>query len=159
MMSERKGAIGAALAAIAISAGLSGCVTTGPRAPAIPRSEANAIGTAQEVVILSMRQVQLDGTSGMIGTGAGAAVGAIAGSTVGTGKGSLVGTILGGVLGGAAGSAMERGIGTVQGVELTARDLRTGAIVVVAQEDMGEGFRPGERVMLVRRGGIARISR
>lgn len=122
------------------------------------RTEARRAMTVQFGTIESVRAVQLEGTKTPIGTVAGAAVGGIAGSTIGGGRGQAVATVLGAVAGGVAGSAVEEGVTRSPGVEVTVR-LDNGQFLAVVQGDEGEGFRPGERVRMLRDGGTTRVTR
>lgn len=84
-------------------------------------SSANEMQTAVEGVIVSKRVVTVKGDN-MIGTLAGAAVGAIAGSAVGGGsRVPAIAAIGGGLLGGAAGNAIESKMTTQQGIEYVIR--------------------------------------
>ena len=122
------------------------------------RTEARRAMTVQFGTIESVRGVQLEGTKTPIGSVAGAAVGGIAGSTVGGGRGQAVATVIGAVAGGLAGSAVEEGATRTPGVEVTVR-LDNGQFLAVVQADEGEGFRPGERVRILRDGGTTRVTR
>lgn len=97
----------------------------------------------------SVRPVQLEGTRSPVGTIAGAVLGGIVGSTLGRGRGSDAGVVLGAVVGGAAGSAVEEGATRRPGLEVTVR-LDNGEYRAVVQEDVGDDFRPGDRVRLLR---------
>lgn len=92
-------------------------------------SDANQVQTAVEGVIVSKRVVTVKGDN-MVGTIAGAALGAIAGSAVGGGsRVPAMAAIGGGLLGGAAGNAIESKMTTQQGIEyvirLTQQDSNT----------------------------------
>ena len=79
-------------------------------------------------------------------------------STIGGGRGQAVATVIGAVAGGLAGSAVEEGATRTPGVEVTVR-LDNGQFLAVVQADEGEGFRPGERVRILRDGGTTRVTR
>ena len=122
------------------------------------RTEARRAMTVQFGTIESVRGVQLEGTKTPIGSVAGAAVGGITGSTIGGGRGQAVATVISAVAGGLAGSAVEEGATRTPGVEVTVR-LDNGQFLAVVQADEGEGFRPGERVRILRDGGTTRVTR
>ncbi len=143
--------------ALAAAMALSGCAQ-GLGGGTYARSEARRAMTVQFATVDSVRPVRLEGTKTPVGSVAGAAVGGIAGSTVGGGRGAAVATVIGAVAGGLAGSAIEEGATRTDGVEVTVR-LDNGQYLAVVQADQGEGFRPGERVRVLRDGGTTRVSR
>ena len=147
----------------AIVAGLSAVLLLGGCAQglgggAYSRTEARRAMTVQFGTIEAVRAVQLEGTKTPIGSVAGAAIGGIAGNTVGGGRGQAVATVIGAVAGGLAGSAVEEGATRQAGVEVTVR-LDNDQFLAVVQADEGEGFRPGERVRVLRDAGTTRVSR
>jgi outer membrane lipoprotein SlyB len=109
-------------------------------------------------VIESARPVRIEGGDSGVGTVGGAALGGIAGSTVGRGSGNVAAVIGGAILGGIAGNAIEREANARPGVEVTVR-LDNGRTLAVVQQDMGEGFRPGDRVRVLNDGRYTRVTR
>lgn len=109
-------------------------------------------------VVENARYVRVDAPDTGVGTVGGAALGGIAGSTVGRGSGSVAAAIGGAILGGIAGNAIEREANAREGVELTVR-LDNGRTLAVVQPDVGEGFRPGDRVRVLTDGRYTRVSR
>jgi outer membrane lipoprotein SlyB len=107
-------------------------------------------------VVEGARPIKIEGTKSAVGTGAGAVVGAIAGSTVGQGKGSSIGAVLGAVAGGVVGSAAEEGYTREDGMEITVR-LESGRIISVVQAGKEE-FKPGDKVRILERGGVTRVT-
>lgn len=120
------------------------------------RDDARKTQTIRTGVVESVRQVKLEGTKTPLGSIAGGAVGGIAGSSVGSGRGGAIATVIGAVAGGLLGSAAEEGLTRKDGLEITVK-LDGGALVAVVQE-ADEAFNPGERVRLVERGGVSRVS-
>ena len=114
--------------------------------------------TVQYATVDAVRLVRIEGTKTPVGSVAGAAVGGIAGSGVGGGRGQGIATVIGAVAGGVAGAAIEEGVTRRQGVEVTVR-LESGQLLAVVQEDQGEGFRPGDRVRVLRDGATTRVAR
>lgn len=108
-------------------------------------------------IVESVREVLMEGTKSGTGTFAGAAVGGVAGSTMGGGKGHIVGAIAGAVLGGLAGNAIEENATKKNALEITVK-LDNGQLIAVVQE-MGEVFRPGERVRVLSGSGSTRVTR
>lgn len=101
-------------------------------------SDANEVQTAVEGVIVSKRVVTVKGDN-MIGTLAGAGLGAIAGSAVGGGSRVPAMAAIGGALiGGAAGNAIENKMTTQQGIEYVIRLTQTDSNTVTVQRT---GFR------------------
>lgn len=146
-----------ALVASCIALVASGCAS-GLGGDTYARGEARRAMTVQYGSVEAVRAVRLEGTKSPVGTVAGAAVGGIAGSGVGGGRGQAAATVLGAVAGGMLGSAAEEGVTRRAGVEVTVR-LENGQYLAVVQEDGGEGFRPGERVRVLRDAGTTRVTR
>ncbi len=137
---------------------LQGCAAS--RSGAVySREQARQTQQVRMGVVEDVRAVQIEGTSGTVGTLAGAATGAVAGSAVGQGRGSAIAAIAGAVIGGVAGAAAEEGMTRKAGVEVTVR-LESGEIIAVVQEAQeNEVFRVGSRVKVVTDyEGVTRVS-
>lgn len=145
-----------ALAALLLVTGLSAC------APAYTNTTYTAadIGRSAQIsygVIVSMRDVRVQGGSSGIGTLGGVAAGATAGSFIGGDPRShIIGAIGGAILGGLVGSAVEGTASSGTAVEFIIRE-DTGQSISVVQTNE-EQLRPGERVVLTR-GARTRIGR
>ncbi|MCK2089211.1 glycine zipper 2TM domain-containing protein [Thauera aromatica] len=157
-MVKRIGTKSRALAGALVAALVLGGCAQGLGGGSYARTEARRAMTVQFGTIESVRGVQLEGTKTPVGSLAGAAVGGIAGSSVGGGRGAAVATVIGAVAGGLAGSAIEEGATRTAGTEVTVR-LDNGQFLAVVQADEGEGFRPGERVRVLRDAGTTRVTR
>jgi outer membrane lipoprotein SlyB len=120
------------------------------------RDDARKVQTIKTGVVESVRTVQIEGTKTPIGTVAGGAIGGIAGSSVGGGRGSSIATVLGAVVGGIAGAASEEAITRKDGLEITVK-LDGGSLIAIVQE-ADEAFKPGDRVRLIERGDVTRVS-
>jgi outer membrane lipoprotein SlyB len=139
---------------------LQGCVnySTSPdvyTANASQREETVRLGTLE-----SVRAVRIQSNGGQpsgLGAVGGGALGAVAGSTIGGGTGSILTAIVGGIAGAVAGNAIENGVATRDGVELTVR-LDNGDLRAITQEQTGELFRAGDRVRLLSSGGTTRVT-
>ncbi len=108
-------------------------------------------------VVDSVREVLIDKGQSGVGTMAGAALGGIAaGSGIGQGNGALAAGIVGAVVGGMAGQAVESRMNNRKGLEITVR-LENGEMKAITQ-DADEAFRPGDRVRLLSRGGVTRVT-
>ena len=104
----------------------------------------------------SVRQVAIQRPDSGFGTLGGAAIGGVAGSAVGAGRGSVVGAIIGAIAGGVAGNAVENSADRRPGYELTVR-LDNGEMRAIVQE-ADEFFAPGDRVRILSRGGLSRVT-
>jgi outer membrane lipoprotein SlyB len=140
------------VASVAVLGGCASSMSGG----AYSRDQARQVQEVKMGMVESVRQVRIEGTKSPVGTGAGAVVGGIAGSNVGGGKGSTVGAILGAVAGGVAGSALEEGVMSKDGLEITVK-LDGGRMIAVTQE-ADEQFRVGERVRVLSGGGVTRVT-
>ena len=145
------------LAAVALSAFVSGCAAPGLGAGSYSREQARREQTVRMGYVESVREVKLEGTRSGIGTGAGAVAGGLAGSTIGHGTGSALGAVAGAVVGGIAGQAAEQGMTAKRGVEVTVK-LDNGQMVAIMQE-ADETFRPGDRVRILSDGATSRVTR
>ncbi len=138
---------------------LAGCTTSGLTGTTYSREEARKVQTVQYGTVESVTPVVIEGrTQGIVGTGSGALIGGLAGSTVGGGKGRSIATVVGAVAGGMAGQAAEKNLTTRQGQEITVR-MESGEVLSVVQEvENDQYFRPGDRIRLLKQGGITRVA-
>ena len=81
----------------------------------------------------------------------------MAGSALGGGRGSILTGIVGGIAGAVAGNAVENGVATQNGLEITVR-LDNGDMRAITQTATGEVFQAGERVRLLSSGGVTRVT-
>ena len=140
---------------LGIAVVLGGCASSNA-GDVYSRDEARRVQSVQMGVVEGARPIKIEGTKSAVGTGAGAVVGAIAGSTVGQGRGSSIGAVLGAVAGGVVGSAAEEGYTREDGMEITVR-LESGRIISVVQAGKEE-FKPGDKVRILERGGVTRVT-
>ncbi len=143
--------------ALCVAAGLGGC------APANTNTTYTSadIGRTAHIsygVIVSMREVRVQGQQSGVGTVGGAAAGAVAGSYIGgrDPRANVLGAIGGAIIGGIAGNAVENSASTGSAVEFIIREDNGQTISVVQTNE--DQFRPGERVALTR-GARTRIAR
>ncbi|MCL4471719.1 MAG: glycine zipper 2TM domain-containing protein [Chloroflexi bacterium] len=144
------------VAALSVSVVVLGGCASSMSGGAYSRTQARQAQEVQMGVVESVRHVKIEGTKSPVGAGAGAVIGGIAGSNIGEGKGSTVGTILGAVAGGVAGAAIEEGVMSKDGLEITVK-LDSGRMIAVTQE-ADEQFRLGDRVRVLTGGGVTRVS-
>ena len=83
--------------------------------------------------ILSIHEVQIEGTKSGIGAVAGGVTGGVAGSMVGGGKGRILGAVGGALLGAGAGALAEEGVTRKHGFEIGV-ELDSGEVLSIVQE-------------------------
>jgi outer membrane lipoprotein SlyB len=142
--------------ALSLALGLSACA---PQNTNTTYTSADIGRTAQVSygIIVSMRNVEVQGAPSGVGTVGGAVAGGVAGSYIGHGdpRAGIIGVIGGAILGGLAGNAIERGVSTGNAVEFIIREDNGQTISVVQTNE--ENFHPGERVVITR-GARTRLS-
>jgi outer membrane lipoprotein SlyB len=122
-------------------------------APQAMRPQNVALGTVEGV-----RPVQINAPNTGVGTVGGAAIGGIAGSTMGGSyNANAAGAIAGAIIGGIAGTAIEQSANKRNGVEITVH-LDSGQMIAIVQEDVGDAYRPGDRVRVLSDGYTTRVS-
>ena len=137
-----------AIALVALTA-LSGCARS--LSPDVySRDEVGAKVEVEDAVIVSARDVQIEGTRSNIGAGAGAVAGGVGGAVaVGRNRGAAtLGAVAGAIIGAIAGAAIEEAATSSSGVEYLVR-LNDGQTVAVVQPKGDAELRPGDRVLLV----------
>jgi len=144
------------LAAAALLATLTACTTTSP--DVVSRNEAQRLSTVVDAVVLSTRNVVVDGTQSGIGAAAGSVVGGVAGSGVGGSREAMVVGVLGAVLGGVVGNVAERAATREEAVEVLVQ-LKNGDRRSVVQARGTESFASGDAVLLVHTGGKVRVTK
>ncbi|MGB4673238.1 MAG: glycine zipper 2TM domain-containing protein, partial [Azovibrio sp.] len=98
---------------------LGGCTNTS--GDVYRRDQAMRQMTVQNGVVVSVRNVTLEGNRSGIGAVTGGALGGLAGSNIGQGHGSTAGAIVGAVAGGVAGHSLEEITTRETGQEITVR--------------------------------------
>jgi outer membrane lipoprotein SlyB len=144
------------LTATLLALALAACSTTSP--DIISRNDANRMSTVVDAVVLSVRDVQVDGQQSGVGGAAGGVVGAIAGSSVGGRRESAAIGVLGAVAGAVVGNAVERATTREQALEILVQ-LRGGERRAIVQARGEEALRPGDPVIIVTTGGKVRVTR
>ena len=135
--------------------GLSACATSNSGS-VYKRDEVRQAQVVKTGVVESVRQVQIEGTDGIIGAVAGGAVGGVAANSIGKGKGKSLATVIGAVAGALAGKMAEEEFTKKDGLEITVQ-LDNGSLIAIVQE-ADEAFHPGERVRLLESGGVTRVT-
>jgi outer membrane lipoprotein SlyB len=135
---------------------LVGCTTTSP--DVVSRNEAQRLASVNDAVVLSVRNVVVDGTQSGIGAAAGGAVGGIAGASVGGSREAVAVGIIGAVVGGVIGNVTERMATREEAVEIIVQ-LNNGDRRSIVQAKASETLVPGDKVLLVATGGKVRVTK
>ena len=130
------------------------CSTTSP--DVIKREDAQRMSNVIDAIVLSTRDVTVEGSQSGVGAAAGGVVGGVAGAHVGKGSGAVVGGVIGAVAGGVAGNAVERGATREAAIEILVQ-LKGGERRAIVQAKGTEVLNPGDPVIIVTNGGVARV--
>ena len=144
------------VAAAVIGLAIGGCATQSNSSSVYGAGQVQREQIVRLGILESVRQVAIQRPESGVGTLAGAGLGGVAGSAVGAGRGSIIGAIVGAVAGGVAGNAIENSADRRPGYELTVR-LDSGEMRAIVQE-ADEPFQPGDRVRILSRGGLSRVT-
>ncbi len=112
------------------------------------RDEVGSTVEVEDAVVLSVRDVKIEGTRSNVGAAVGAAAGGVGGSYAGHRRGAILGAIAGAVVGALVGAAAEEAITSSEGVEYLVR-LDNGETVAVVQPKGEAPLAPGDNVLLV----------
>lgn len=136
---------------------LTACATSSP--DVIQRGDAQRLSQVQDGVVLSVRDVTVEGSQSGVGATTGGVVGGLAGYGAGSNQreAQIVG-VLAAVAGAAAGHAIER-MGTRESAVEILIQLTGGERRAVVQAKGNEVFAPGEPVILVTTGGKVRVAK
>ena len=136
---------------------LSACATSSP--DVISRQDAQVAAQVQDGVVISVRQVTVEGSQ----SGLGAAAGGVVGAAVGSGGSSIqrekIGLgVLAGVAGALAGNAIERMATKEEAFEIIVQ-LRGGERRAIVQAKGNETLLAGDSVTIVTSGNKVRVTR
>ena len=126
---------------------LGGCATNiSPQTYSV--GSVGQINRTVSATVISVREVDIAGTTGVGGT-AGTAAGAVAGSSLGgnSGRGNVIGAIGGAVIGGFAGAAAESSATKQKGLEYVVETENGNLMTVVQGTD--PYFANGQRVLVL----------
>ncbi|MEY4139645.1 MAG: hypothetical protein RLZZ371_1827 [Pseudomonadota bacterium] len=131
------------------------CASSSP--DVIQRGDAQRLSQVQDGVVLSVRDVVVDGSQSGIGAAVGGVTGAVAGATRGgsSAESNVIGLLVG-VAGAAAGNAIERMATRENAVEVLVQ-LKGGERRAVVQAKGEQILVPGDAVILVTTGGKVRL--
>ena len=141
----------------AVVVALAACASSSP--DVIQRGDTQRMAQVQDGVVLSVRNVVVDGSQSGIGAGVGGVVGAIggyAGSGVSREAQGL--GVLAGVAGAAAGNAIERFSTKENAVEILVQ-LKGGERRAIVQAKGNELLAAGDSVIIVTTGGKVRVTK
>jgi len=147
--------IGVTIVTLAL-AGMTGCATRSSSGAVYSSDQTQREQVVRMGTVESVRAVTIEREKTGVGAATGTIVGGVAGSNVGGGKGAVVGTVIGAVAGGIAGQAIEGSANKRAGLEITVR-LDSGEMRAIVQE-ADENFAPGQRVRLLSRDGVTRVT-
>ncbi|GAB4211026.1 MAG: glycine zipper 2TM domain-containing protein [Rhodoferax sp.] len=143
--------------ATAVLTALGGCATSSP--DVISRDQAQRPSRVEDGVVLSVRNVTIDGNQSGMGAAAGGIVGGVLGSTRGArGAESAVIGVLGAVAGAVAGNAIERSTTKEAAVELIVA-FKGGERRAIVQAQGDQALAPGDAVLVITTGGKVRVVR
>lgn len=136
---------------------LAACASSSP--DVIQRGDAQRMAQVQDGVVLSVRNVVVDGSQSGIGAGVGGVVGAIGGyGASGVAREAQVLGVLAGVAGAAAGNVIERFSTKEEAVEVLVQ-LKGGDRRAIVQAKGAEVLAPGDSVIIVTTGGKVRVTK
>ncbi|WP_294771738.1 hypothetical protein [uncultured Rhodoferax sp.] len=142
---------------VAVVLALAACASSSP--DVIQRGDAQRLAQVQDGVVLSVRNVVVDGSQSGIGAAVGGVVGAIGGSAgSGVQREAQVLGVLAGVAGAAAGNAIERFSTKEDAVEILVQ-LKGGDRRAIVQAKGSEQLAAGDAVILVTTGGKVRVTK
>lgn len=142
--------------ALAVSL-LVACASSSP--DVIQRGDAQRLSQVQDGVVLSVRNVVVDGSQSGVGAAVGGVTGAVAGATRGgsSAESNVIGLLVG-VAGAVAGNAIERMATREDAVEVLVQ-LKGGERRAVVQAKGEQILMPGDAVILVTTGGKVRLAK
>ena len=144
-------------AAAGIAVVLGGCATSDP--DMISRDNTQTMSQVLDGVVLSVRQVTVDGSQSGVGAAIGGVVGAIGGSAgSGVQRESQVLGVLGAVAGAAAGNVAERLVTKEDAIEILVQ-LKGGERRAIVQAKGAQSFEPGDAVIIVTTGNKVRVTK
>nr|WP_315465392.1 hypothetical protein [uncultured Rhodoferax sp.] len=140
-----------------VVATLGACASSSP--DVIQRGEAQRMAQVQDAVVLSVRNVVVDGSQSGVGAAVGGVVGAIGGyGGSGVQREAQVLGVLAAVAGAAAGNAIERLSTKEEAVEILVQ-LSNGDRRSIVQAKGGEQLAAGDAVIIVTTAGKVRVSK
>lgn len=142
---------------VMLALSLGACASSSP--DVIQRGDAQRLSRVEDGVVLSVRNVVVEGSQSGVGAAVGGVTGAVAGATRGgsTAESNVIGLLVG-VAGAVAGNAVERMATREDAVEILVQ-LKGGERRAVVQAKSEQTLMPGDAVILVTTGGKVRIAK
>ncbi len=136
---------------------LGACASSSP--DVIQRGDAQRLSQVEDGVVLTVRNVVVDGSQSGIGAAVGGVTGAVAGATRGgsSAESNVIGVLVG-VAGAVAGNTIERFATREEATELLIQ-LKGGERRAVVQAKGGEVLVPGDKVILITTSGKVRVAK
>jgi outer membrane lipoprotein SlyB len=142
---------------VSMAALLGACASSSP--DVIQRGDTQRMAKVEDAVVLSVRNVTVDGSQSGIGGAVGGVVGAIGGySGSGVQREAQVLGVLAGVAGAAAGNAIERFSTKEEAVEILVQ-LKGGERRAIVQAQAAEKLQPGDPVIIITTGSKVRVAK
>lgn len=138
----------ALLALTAVAAFVTGCNSPNYSGSSYSREHAREAHTIYLATIVSIENVTIDGTEGVLGGIGGAVVGAALGNTIGGGSGKTVAQAAGLVGGALAGSKVEGALTKKNAIEITVK-YENGTAEAIVQEPGKDFFQVGQAVRVL----------
>lgn len=137
---------------------LAGCASSSP--DVIQRGDTQRLSIVEDAVVLSVRNVVVEGSQSGAGAATGGVLGGLAGYGAGSGQreGQIIG-ILGAVAGAVAGNVIERAGTREDSFEILIQLKKSGERRAIVQGKGEETFVPGDPVILVTTGGKVRLAK
>lgn len=137
---------------------LAGCASSSP--DVIQRGDTQRLSIVEDAVVLSVRNVVVEGSQSGAGAATGGVLGGLAGYGAGSGQreGQIIG-ILGAVAGAVAGNVIERAGTREDSFEILIQLKKSGERRAIVQGKGEETFVSGDPVILVTTGGKVRLAK
>jgi outer membrane lipoprotein SlyB len=126
---------------------LVGCTATGGGQQRYAASSVGQVNRTVSATVISVREVEIDGTSGTGGS-VGGGLGAVAGSSLGSNsRDGMAGAIVGAVAGAMVGAAIEEGSTKKKGREYVVQTANGNLFTLVQEAD--PPFKTGDKVLVL----------
>lgn len=112
------------------------------------RDEARTGNAVLNATVVSVKEVYIEGTQGVLGGLGGAVLGGVIGHSIGGGSGKDIATAAGALGGAAAGAALENTATGKRAIEITVQ-YENGAVEAIVQEPGKDIFQAGQAVQVL----------
>ncbi len=125
-----------------------GCATNNYGGRTYSRDHARQTHAVLLATVVSVDEVMIEGTEGLLGGIGGAVLGGAIGRTIGGGSGKDVATVAGALGGAIAGSQIEGAVTKKRAIEVTVK-YENGSVEAIVQEIDGDFFQVGQQVRVI----------